>query len=443
MLRMILAAGLAAFGAGAAPAENLPGPVTDADYLPVSEAEARLGQLLFYDPVLSGNRNISCATCHHPRFGTSDGLSLSLGEGGKGLGPDRVVDPANLPEQRVPRNSPALFNLGAREFTVLFHDGRIAADPSRPSGLRTPLEDEMVRGFASILSAQTMFPVLSPDEMAGHYGENDVSKAVRTGRITGPGGAWDIIARRVAGIPAYAEAFAAVYPDVAAGRPLDFTDISNAVAAFMEFEWRSDDSPFDRHLRGEAPLTGAAATGMGLFYGRAGCAGCHSGKFQTDHGFHAMGQPQLGPGKAERFEAHSRDIGRMRVTNDPADAYAFRTPSLRNVLHTGPWGHAGAFSDIRAFLRHHADPRAGMERYDATQAVLPDLPGTKPDWAVADDSAERALIAAAAADAPAVALTRGEIDALVAFLGALSDPVALKGRLGVPDAVPSGLAVER
>ena len=443
MLRMILAAGLAAFGAGAAPAENLPGPVTDADYLPVSEAEARLGQLLFYDPVLSGNRNISCATCHHPRFGTSDGLSLSLGEGGKGLGPDRVVDPANLPEQRVPRNSPALFNLGAREFTVLFHDGRIAADPSRPSGLRTPLENEMVRGFASILSAQTMFPVLSPDEMAGHYGENDVSKAVRTGRITGPGGAWDIIARRVAGIPAYAEAFAAVYPDVAAGQPLDFTDISNAVAAFMEFEWRSDDSPFDRHLRGEAPLTGAAATGMGLFYGRAGCAGCHSGKFQTDHGFHAMGQPQLGPGKAERFEAHSRDIGRMRVTNDPADAYAFRTPSLRNVLHTGPWGHAGAFSDIRAFLRHHADPRAGMERYDATQAVLPDLPGTKPDWAVADDSAERALIAAAAADAPAVALTRGEIDALVAFLGALSDPVALKGRLGVPDAVPSGLAVER
>ena len=429
--------------AAAAMAGDLPQPVTDADYLPVDAAEARLGQLLFYDQILSGNRNISCATCHHPRFATSDGLSLGLGEGGRGLGPDRVADPANLPEQRIPRNAPALFNLGAREFTVMFHDGRIGADPTRPSGLRTPLEDEMVAGFASILSAQTMFPVLSPDEMAGHYQENEISKAVRTGIITGPGGAWDLISRRVAAIPAYAEAFAAVYPEIAAGREIAFTDISNAIAAFIELEWRSDGSPFDAHLRGKTELSGAAAAGMDLFHGRAGCSGCHSGPFQTDHGFHAMGQPQLGPGKAERFESHSRDLGRMRVTNDPVDAYAFRTPSLRNVLHTGPWGHAGAFSDIRAFLAHHADPRAGMEGYDPAQAVLPDLPGTKPDWAVAEDSAERALIAAAAAGAPSVPLTPDEVDALVAFLGALSDPVALKGRLGVPEAVPSGLPVER
>jgi hypothetical protein len=129
--------------------------------------EARLGQLLFYDPILSGNRTVSCATCHHPRFATSDGLSLGLGDGGVGLGPDRTADPANLPEQRIPRNSPALFNMGAHEVTVMFHDGRIEADPARPSGLRTPLEDEMVAGFANLLSAQTMFPVLSPDEMAG------------------------------------------------------------------------------------------------------------------------------------------------------------------------------------------------------------------------------------------------------------------------------------
>lgn len=442
MFPRMMAAGLAVL-ADAALAGGLPAPVTDAAYLPVDPAEARLGQLLFYDAILSGNRNISCATCHHPRFGTSDGLSLGLGEGARGLGPDRVADPENLPEQRIPRNSPALFNLGAREFTVMFHDGRIAADPSRPSGLRTPLEDEMVEGFATILSAQTMFPVLSPDEMAGHYGENDVSKAVRTGQITGPGGAWDIIARRVADIPAYAAMFAEVYPEVAAGRPLDFTDISNAIAAFVELEWRSDDSPFDAHLRGEAPLAGKAAEGMDLFFGRAGCSACHSGPFQTDHGFHAMGQPQLGPGKAERFESHSRDIGRMRVTNDPADAYAFRTPSLRNVLHTGPWGHAGAFSDIRVFLRQHTDPRAGMEGYDPTQAVLPALPGTKPDWAVVEETSERMLIAAAASGAPVVALTGDEVEALVAFLDALSDPAALKGRLGVPETVPSGLPVER
>lgn len=426
--------------AGPALAE-LPAPVSDADYLPVREVEAQLGQLLFYDPILSGNRNISCATCHHPRFATSDGLSLGLGEGGIGLGPDRRADPAILPEQRIPRNAPALFNLGAREFTVLFHDGRIETDPARPSGLRTPLEDEMVMGFASVLSAQTMFPVLSPDEMAGHYQENDVAKAVRSGRITGTGGAWDIISQRVAAIPAYRDMFANAYPEIAAGRDIAFTDISNAIAAFVEFEWRADKSAFDRILHGEDALSPQAEAGMALFYGEAGCANCHSGPFQTDHDFHAMGEPQLGPGKAERFESHSRDIGRMRVTNRAEDAYAFRTPSLRNVMRTGPWGHAGAWSDMRAFLFHHADPAAGLRDYDRGQAVLPILDGTKPDWVVLESDAEVGAIEAAARNGHA--LTDEDIDALVAFLGALTDEGAIAGRLGVPDTVPSDLPVDR
>ncbi len=244
---------------------QVPEPLTDADFLPVNEAEARLGQLLFYDPILSGNRNISCATCHHPRFATSDGVSLGMGEGGVGLGPDRKPDPANLPEQRIPRNAPALFNLGARDFRVLFHDGRVEVDPTRPSGLRTPLEDDMIMGFSGILSAQTMFPVLSSDEMAGHYQENDVAKAVRSGRITGPGGAWEIIAGRVEAIPAYRTMFEAVYPGIAGGKPVAFTDISNAIAAFMAFEWRADQSAFDLALRGEIALPPEAAAGMDLF----------------------------------------------------------------------------------------------------------------------------------------------------------------------------------
>ncbi|NDH03936.1 MAG: hypothetical protein EBY40_12575 [Marivivens sp.] len=150
-----------------AQAAVIPAPLTDDDFLPVRQDEAELGQLLFYDPILSGNKEVACATCHHPSEGTGDGLSLSIGDGGRGLGPNRVVDMANLPEQRIPRNAQPLFNLGAKEFRALFHDGRVELDPNRPSGLRTPLEDEMVAGFASIVSAQTMFPVLSADEMAG------------------------------------------------------------------------------------------------------------------------------------------------------------------------------------------------------------------------------------------------------------------------------------
>ncbi len=419
---------------------ELPLPTTDDDYLAVNPYEARLGQLLFYDPILSGNRNISCATCHHPRFGTSDGLSLGIGEGGIGLRPERVVDPEHMPEQRIPRNSPALWNLGANEFTVLFHDGRIEKDSARKSGIRTPLEDDMTVGFSGVLSAQTMFPVLSQDEMAGHYGENEVSRAVRQGLITGPDGAWELISKRVRAVPDYAKMFASVYPEISDGRPIAFTDISNAIAAFMAFEWRSDDSAFDALLRGEEiRLSPEAERGIELFYGPAGCSNCHTGPFQTDHAFHAMGGVQIGPGKAARFETHARDVGRMRVTGRSEDAYRFRTPSLRNVILTGPYGHTGAFRDLKAFLRAHTGEGTSAE-YDRGQAVLPKLPGVD-DWKATSDADELAAIPAAF-EGRKLALDEGDLDALISFLEILTGDTAEKGRLGVPTAVPSGLPVE-
>ena len=423
----------------AALAQNpLPSAVTDADYAPLDMAQVRLGQMLFYDPILSGNRNISCATCHHPKFATTDGVALGLGEGGIGLGPERRADPANLPEQRIPRNSPALFNLGAREFTRLFHDGRIEADPSKPNGLRTPMGAEMTQGFANLLSAQTMFPVLSADEMAGHYSENEVAQAVRQGRITGEDGAWARLSARVAATPGYAPLIETAFPG---SGPLTFTRISDAVAAFVAFEWRSDSSPLDAHLRGDAALTGLAATGMELFYGGAGCATCHAGPFQTDHEFHAMGVAQFGPGKAARFESHVRDTGRMHVTGRESDAYAFRTPSLRNVTDTAPYGHTGSHADLAAFIADHADPLAGLDRFDRTTVRLADLPGVQ-DWIHLDQPGEQAALRAAVTLTP-VSLTDADIAALVAFLASLRDPTALQGRLGVPDSVPSGLPVDR
>ncbi|WP_146588331.1 cytochrome-c peroxidase [Puniceibacterium confluentis] len=439
MLRAAASVFLACALAAPATAEGLPEPVTDAAYAPVNPAEAALGQLLFYDPILSGNREVSCATCHHPRLGTSDGLSLSLGDGGIGLGPDRVADPQNPPEARVPRNAPALFNLGAHEFTRLFHDGRIEVDATRATGFRTPLEDDMVSGFASLLSAQTMFPVLSADEMAGHLQENEVSRAVRQGLLTGPGGAWDLIARRVAAVPGYATQFARTYPRIQTPEDIGFTDISNAIAAFMALEWRSDQAPFDAWLRGTGTLSEQALAGSALFYGRAECHTCHSGPFQTDHGFHAMGAPQIGPGKAAKFEQHSRDEGRFRVTGRAEDLFAFRTPSLRNVAQTAPYGHAGGHADLAGFIADHAAPAQGLAGYDISQAVLPELPVK--DAQIMSDPDEVAAIAAAATWS--VNLSEADIAALVAFLDSLTDPAAATGRLGVPSTVPSGLQVAR
>ena len=419
-------------------ANKLPLPLDDSDYRSVNENEAKLGQLLFYDPILSGNKEVACATCHHPSLGTGDGLSLSLGDGGKGLGNKRIVDYENLPEQRVPRNAQPLFNLGAKQFKTLFHDGRVQVDLSRPSGLRTPLEEEMVEGFSSIISAQTMFPVLSADEMAGHYSENEISEAVRRGTLTGEGGAWDLISKRVGSVPAYSDFFIDIYDHIEVAKDIKFTDISNAVAAFMEFEWRSDTSPFDDFLQGRFDLSISQEKGMELFYGKANCSSCHAGALFTDHQFHATGQPQVGPGKAARFQSHSRDLGRFRVTGNIKDKYAFRTPSLRNVELTGPWGHAGAYNKLEAFLSAHIDPYLALANYDKSNVTLTKYDTN--DWKIMDDASEVKAIADSITIKP-VMISEGEVTDLLAFLGTLTDTKAQKGRLGIPETVPSGLKI--
>lgn len=443
MQRSVFGGGLltALLFAGHSPAQTiLPGPIENAIFAQHPADLVQLGWHLFYDPILSGSHDVACATCHHPAFGSADGVSLGLGAKADGLGPQRTANPKTPPEQRIPRNSPALWNLGAAEFTRMFHDGRIEVDENRPTGLRTPLEEDMVAGFASLLSAQNMFPVLSPDEMAGHYSENEVAQAVRQGRLTGAGGAWDLIAARIRDIPDYADRFVALKDDIDSPAQITFPHISNAIAAFVAVEFRSDTSPFDAYLRGEGALPDATLRGLDLFYGPATCASCHSGPFQTDHGFHARGTPQLGPGKAARFESHNRDTGRMRVTGRAEDAFAFRTPSLRNIAHTAPYGHAGSHATLTGFIRDHADPVTALARYDRTQVILPAL--DVQDWQIMDDPAERAAIAQAVSTPP-IALSDADIADLVAFLEILSDPQALAGRLGVPDAVPSGLDVPR
>jgi len=247
-----------------------------------------------------------------------------------------------------------------------------------------------------------------------------------------------LLSRRVGAVPEYAALFQDVYPHIDNSEDIAFTDISNAIAAFIALEWRSDAARFDDVLRGTARFEGIEQRGMALFYGSAGCAACHSGPFLTDHDFHAMGAPQIGPGKSATFEEHQRDDGRFRVTGRTEDRYAFRTPSLRNVAKTAPYGHAGAHKDLAAFIAAHANPEAGLKNYDPEQAVL--VHRTNKDFLVMNDAEQVKAIARAVGVAP-VNLSRADIDALVAFLNTLTDPAAIAGRMGVPDAVPSGLPV--
>ncbi|MAM61250.1 cytochrome c peroxidase [Maritimibacter sp. UBA3975] len=429
---------LAATTALAAP-ENLPEPATAEMFPKIDIQQAMLGRSLFFDPILAGNENIACSTCHHPSLGTSDGMSLSIGEGGVGLGPDRRLGAGEHVYARIPRNAPALWNRGSTDFRTMFHDGRLQIDATRPEGILMPAARDLERPVMSPLAAQALLPITSPDEMAGQHEENPTAALVEKMRFMGDDGAWSAIAAKVETVPEYRAAFDWIIgPD----EPLHITDIANALAAFMTFEFRSTDAPFDRYLRGdETAITGLAAEGMELFYGDAGCSGCHAGTFQSDHQFHAIGMPQLGPGKAQVADRAYADIGRMAVTGDPADAYKFRTPSLRNVTRTAPYGHAGAYATLEATIRHHMNPKDSLAAYRIDQALLHAVTTDHPDTEAMDDPEEMARIAAAI-EFEGVNITEDQIPALIAFLGTLEDPVALAGRLGVPDRVPSGLKMD-
>jgi|GEM_PF-2734874 len=127
----------------------------DADFLQFSEAQVELGRLLFFDKILSGNRNISCSTCHHPQLGTTDNLSLGVGEGGVGLGLKRTAGKArDRIKRRVPRNAPALWNLGALEIDVLMHDGRISVSDIYQNSFNTPAREWLPQGLVSVVAAQ-------------------------------------------------------------------------------------------------------------------------------------------------------------------------------------------------------------------------------------------------------------------------------------------------
>ena len=138
-----------------------PGPAQD-------PAKVALGQMLYFDKELSGNRDIACATCHHPTQGSSDHLPVSIGTGGIGLGLDRQI---GFDRNFIPRNAPDIFNRGASEWTSMFWDSRISLNSANE--FLSPAGDKLPDGLDNVLAVQAMFPVTSGDEMRGAHGDED------------------------------------------------------------------------------------------------------------------------------------------------------------------------------------------------------------------------------------------------------------------------------
>ena len=417
-----------------------PAPLTRADFIAFDDKQAALGQLLFYDKILSGNRNIACSTCHHPAFGTGDGLSLGIGEGGEGLGPERTAGVgADRIKKRIPRNAPGLWNLSVKEIDVMFHDGRLSVSDEFESGFNSPAEEWLPSGFNSILAAQAVFPLVAQFEMAGNPKENEIAGAVHD-RIDA---AWPILAKRVRVTGDYGARFVEAFDHLDEPEDVTIVDIANALAAFMGTEWQSFDSPYDAYIAGDADaLDRVALNGFQLFFGDANCASCHSGPLLSDHDFHALGLPPFGPGRTRVFDPFIRDVGRMGESDALEDAYRFRTPSLRNVSLTAPYGHNGAYPTLEGIIRHHLDPVDSRQTWTPDMAALPSAPHIEAiDFVVFQDKREMAR-QARALDIEPRSLSDEEIDALVAFLESLTGQSAQQGRLGVPKSVPSGLPID-
>lgn len=429
---------------------------------PRDEAKVKLGQALFFDPILGGNEDVSCATCHHPATATADARSRAVGTVAYVAGDRRLPQGFSLVEISAgvkvlsgfkrggaahpftPRNSPEIFNRGDSAWTTMFWDsrveqkadGRFAVNAMRIA--KTPGHYQVVlpASIKNVLAAQAMMPVLSNDEMRGTKGElTSRGGHNEVGQILGQNEEeiWAALMKRLLSFEGYRDLFSKAYPDAEIDE-LPFAAAGNAIADFEIDAFTLLDSPFDRFLAGDdGAMSPEQREGAALFYTKARCAECHSGKLFTDQLAHNIGVIPIGPGPDP---VEIMDFGITHRSNAGLDQkFAFRTPPLRNVELTAPFMHNGAYRDLETAVRHHLDPEGYLEGYDATQ-LEPEFSGAIHDDLQTIRSVKRTLSKLLK---PLPQLTDREVDLVLSFLGSLTAPSAKNLGHVIPESVPSGL----
>lgn len=385
----------------------------------------KLGQVLAFDKELSGNRDISCMTCHLPVFATGDGRSLAVGQGATGLGPNRIHPQGVF----IPRNAPPLFNMGA--MLHLFWDGRVSVDANgvfhTPAGPQLTPEMTEVFEFGAI-SAVGLFPVANRAEMRADSG-NELAE-IADSDLTA---IWAALMRRLGAIPEYRELFENAYQGTRF-EDMSFAHASNAIGGFLIDAFTFDDTPWDRFLAGDnRALTTRQLEGAQTFL-TLKCSICHAGSTFSDEKFHNVAVAQVGPGQGNGPSLRD-DFGRMNVTGLAEERYRFRSTPLRNVELTGPYGHDGAITTLREFIEHYSESDKKLLAFNTSQ-LEPLLQRTLVDNAAAILAQRDTLL-------QGVVLTPELVGKLMDYMSALTADAARDLSKTAPHRVPSRLPVDR
>jgi cytochrome c peroxidase len=422
---------------------------------PIDTELAELGNLLFFDEILSLNNDNACAGCHSPAVAFGDPQSMAYG-----VENNRIVGPQRDGTRNL-RRAPVLTNTAFIPRLML--DGRFEVPPGGdpfdnsdgfvfppPNDVRFGTSDPLV---PNLLTAQAFMPVQDLTEMAGFQGTagtigprfdqfDDGEGTPIPPPPDRPDKIWDLVLERLNGNAEYRQRFAQVFGP----GEIVFGWVGQAIAEF-QISLLAANAPIDRFARGDhGAMTAAQKRGALLFFGEAGCADCHAvaggaNEMFSDFEMYVVGVPQISPpfgaGTGNRLfdgSGEDEDFGRFNISGDDADLYAFRTSPLRNIAVQPTFFHDGAYLTLEEAVRHHLDAAGSLFAYDPEEVgVEDDLHHLGP----VDELASRIdpLLASP------LNLTDQEVTDLVAFVGeGLLDPRALPENLCdlVPESVPSG-----
>jgi cytochrome c peroxidase len=257
---------------------------------PLTKAKVELGKQLYFDPRVSKDATVSCATCHNPEKGWTDNAPVSTGIQG----------------QKGGRSAPTVLNTAYGR--LMFWDGR-----------------------APSLEAQAQGPIVNPIEMSDEQYKEIVERLRAISgyreqfhKVFGTDVTLDGIAKAIASFERTVLTGNSAYDQYSRGDMKALTESQKR--GMVLFGLRLDEQ--EDTYKPNVTLK------------KANCTSCHVGFNFTDESFH-----NLGVGYNAKDGTFS-DYGRFAVTpigaKDPADIGAFKTPTLRDLTRTAPYMHNGS-----------------------------------------------------------------------------------------------------